>query len=73
MGHEGEGRMGGINREMESESYGLSPLALFSTTRADSGMVYCLVSSSLIRELHQTRLGFLNNRTGENTAKSKLL
>lgn len=35
--------MGGVDSEMETESYGLSLLALFSTARANTGTVRCVV------------------------------
>lgn len=42
MGRGGR-REGRRRHEMETESYDLSPLALFSTVGADAGRVHCLV------------------------------
>lgn len=42
------GRKGGhVNSEMETESYGSSPLALFSAARANAGTDPCLVSITI--------------------------
>lgn len=59
-----ERRMGGVDSEMETESYGLSPLALFSTARANTGTQFIVwFSSSLISQPGLVRIQLNKNYT----------